>query len=70
MSVESFEGIVENGLIRLPEHLSLPDKTKVFIVVPNEASSVAKIPSPHLVDPSRIVDFEKKIIDENTDASL
>ncbi len=39
MSVLTFEGIVENGQIRLKTGFHLPDKTKVYVVVPDAAKN-------------------------------
>jgi uncharacterized protein (DUF433 family) len=36
MSLATFEGVVEHGQIKLKNGASLPDKAKVYIVVPNE----------------------------------
>ena len=35
MKTMTFEGIVENGQIKLPETVHLPDHTKVLVVVPD-----------------------------------
>lgn len=35
MSVTTFQGTVENGQVRLPANVSLPEKTKVYVVVPD-----------------------------------
>jgi len=32
MSVTTFEGVVENGQIRLPADICLPEKTKVYVI--------------------------------------
>ena len=34
MKSTTYEAVVENGQIRLPQAVHLPDKTKVFVVVP------------------------------------
>jgi predicted DNA-binding antitoxin AbrB/MazE fold protein len=34
MKVTSFEATVENGVIKLPEHVQLPEKTRVYVVIP------------------------------------
>jgi predicted DNA-binding antitoxin AbrB/MazE fold protein len=48
--VATFEGIVENGRIRLPAEVDLPEKTKVYVVIPGfETTSAAYIGSPRLV---------------------
>jgi hypothetical protein len=36
MSLATFEGVIEHGQIKLKNGASLPDKAKVYIVVPNE----------------------------------
>ncbi len=33
MSVTTFQGIVENGQVRLPADVNLPEKAKVYVVV-------------------------------------
>ncbi len=35
MSVTTFQGIIENGQVRLPANIVLPEKAKVYIVVPD-----------------------------------
>ncbi|MFQ5611298.1 MAG: hypothetical protein ACE5H9_04105 [Anaerolineae bacterium] len=71
MSVVTFEGIVENGQIRLKTDVRLPDKTMVYIVVPGiEVEQVASIHTPRLVHPEQINDFKLEIIEESSDASL
>ncbi len=35
MPVTTFQGTVENGQVRLPANVSLPEKTKVYVVVPD-----------------------------------
>jgi len=35
MKTTTYEGTVENGQIKLPETVHLPDHTKVFVVVPD-----------------------------------
>jgi hypothetical protein len=71
MKVTTFEGIIENGQIRLPANVRLPEKTKVYVVVPDvETSSTAYVGSPHLAHPEQARDFEKQVIEETNDASL
>ncbi len=36
MSVTTFEGVVENEQIRLAADVSLPEKAKVFVIIPTE----------------------------------
>lgn len=71
MSVTTIEGVVENGQIRLPTSVRLPEKAKVYVVVPDvEVPSIAYVGSPRLVHPEQAADFRKEIVEENRDTSL
>lgn len=67
MQVATFEGIVENGQIRLTEDVKLPESAKVYVVVPNLEKRTAKIMSPRLVDKEKLKDFEREIIEIEDD---
>ena len=59
MSVTTFEGIVEHNQIRLKPNVRLPDKTKVYVVVPDiRVEQVARIFSPRLAYPAQVSDFK------------
>jgi len=71
MAVLTFEGIVENGQIRLRDKVTLPEHTKVYVVIPDvETAPQAHIYSPRLVHPAQAVDFAKQIIEVSADAEL
>ena len=71
MGVRTFEGIVENGQIRLPATVRLPERAKVYVVIPDiEVQTVAYIASPRLVHPEQAVDFKKELLQEPPDAGL
>lgn len=71
MAISTFEGIVENGQIRLRNKVNLPEKTRVFVVIPDfEATPKARVHSPHLVHPEQAVDFTKQIVEVSADAEL
>lgn len=72
MKVATFEGFVENGQIRLPINIRLPEKAKVYVVVPDlEVPSVSYIGSPRLVHSEQAADFEKKeIVEDGLNARL
>jgi len=71
MRVTTFEGIVENGQIRLPATVRLPERAKVYVVIPDvEIQTVAYIGSPRLVHPEQAADFKKEVVEELPDASL
>lgn len=71
MSVITFEGVVENGQIRLKANVLLPDKTKVYVVVPDiQVEQVVHIFTPRLAHPEQAVDFKMEIVEELPDAAL
>jgi hypothetical protein len=68
MSILTLEGTVENGQIRLAGDVHLPEKTRVFIVVPDwRASKEARLYSPHLVHPEQAADFKLEVIESEGD---
>jgi hypothetical protein len=71
MGVTTVEGVVENGQIRLPATVRLPERTKVYVVIPDvEVQAVAYIGSPRLVHPEQAADFQKEVLEEPSDADL
>ncbi|MFL6276890.1 MAG: hypothetical protein ACJ74G_17020 [Blastocatellia bacterium] len=71
MKITSFESVIENGQIRLPADLHLPEKAKVYVIVPDvEMQQIAVIHSPRLAHPEQAEDFKKEIFEEPSDASL
>ena len=71
MGVTTFEGIVEKGQIRLPATVKLPERAKVYVVIPDaEVQAIAYIGSPRLVHPEQAADFRKEVIEELPDASV
>ena len=71
MGVATFEGIVENGQIRLPAAVRLPERAKVYDIIPDvEVQTVAYIGSPRLVHPEQAADFQKEVFEEPSDADL
>jgi hypothetical protein len=71
MRVTTVEGTVENGQIRLPADVRLPENAKVYVVVPGVQERAAFfIGSPRLAHPEQAVDFEKEVVEEGPDAVL
>ncbi|HEX3556404.1 MAG TPA: hypothetical protein VIA62_24555 [Thermoanaerobaculia bacterium] len=71
MKVATFEGFVENGQIRLPVSIRLPEKAKVYVVVPDlEVPSIPYIGSPRLVHPAQAADFKKEVVEDGQNAGL
>lgn len=71
MNIATIEGVVENGQIRLLDKMTLPEKARVFVVIPElRAVSTARIYSPRLLHPEQAVDFAKELIEVTVDAQL
>ena len=71
MKITTFEATVENGVIKLPENVQLPEKTRVYIVIPGvDLQPLYYVGSPRLVRPEQASDFEKEVIEEYKDAGL
>ncbi len=71
MTIPTFEGIVENGQIRLRDNVTLPENSRVYIVVPAlESIEPARAPSPRLVHPEQAHDFAKQILEVSGDAEV
>lgn len=67
MNVATFEGIVEQGLIRLKNGASLPDKVRVYIVVPDlEGTNQAASRTPALAHPEQAGDFKMEMVEEQS----
>jgi len=64
MSVTSFEGIVENGRIRLEPAVQLPENTRVYVLVPNlPTMPTARVSSPRLLHPEQAGDFTMEVVE-------
>ncbi len=62
MSIVTFEGIVEQGQIRLKSNVRLPENTRVFVVVPDvQVEKVAHIFTPRLARREDATDFEMEV---------
>jgi hypothetical protein len=71
MSVTTIEAIVENGQIRLPSSVRLPEKARVYVLIPDvKIPSASYIGSPRLAHPEQAADFRKEVVEESPDASL
>ena len=71
MSIPTFEGIVENGTIRLRGDVKLPENTRVFVVIADfESGPRAHVRSSRLVHPEQASDFAKEVIEVAPDAEL
>ena len=71
MSIKAYEGIVELGQIKLKEKVRLPDKTRVYVVIPNFiVEGIAHIATPRLANSEEVTDFKMELIEEPSDAGL
>ena len=65
MSVATYEGIVEDGQIRLKSDVQLPERTRVYVVVPDDQIEQAgHIFSPRLIHREQVVDFQMEVIED------
>lgn len=82
MSFATYQGIVENNQIHLPEGVVLPEQATVYVVVPESvpeppdvvleprrsSQPPPRIRSPRLAHPEQAVDFVKEVYPEDDDA--
>jgi hypothetical protein len=71
MSVQAYEGIVENGRIKLADDAVLPEHTRVYVVVSQWGDEAkARIYSPRLAHPEQAGEFAKQVIEMRDDAGI
>ena len=62
MSVTTFEGVIENGQIRLPAGVMLPEQKVVYVIVPGSDAPLERAHAGfHLADPADAAKFEMKV---------
>ena len=71
MKVTTYEGRVENGQVRLSDPVRLPEKAKVYVIVPETAElNQVRILSPRLANPVQAAEFAMEVTEEPRDAGL
>jgi hypothetical protein len=71
MSIRTIEGVVEDGKIRLPADVCLPEKARVYVIIPSAViPQPASIASPRLVKPEQAKDFKMEVIEGTPNASV
>ena len=71
MAIQTLEGIVENGRIRLEDDVTLPEHTKVYVIIPEfKSGRPVRIMSPRLAHPEQAADFVLQVIEVPPDAEL
>ena len=67
----TYEGIIENGRVTLPPNTDIPDKTRVYVLVPDaETQLTLSVASPRLVHQEQAKDFEMQVTEDTADASV
>ena len=61
MTVLTLEGLVENGQVRLLDGAVLPDRTRVYVVVPGAEQKMPRIWSPRLADRQEASQFTMEV---------
>ena len=63
MSVTTYEGVVEDGRIKLSEDVLIPESTRVYVVVPDARDQPGpyRISSPRLASPADASDFVMQV---------
>ena len=71
MRETTVEGTIENGQVKLPANVRLPENAKVLVIIPGvEQQPPLYIGSPRLAHPEQAADFEKEVIEESPDGGL
>ena len=71
MKVTTFEGVVENGRIRLSADVDLPEKATVHVVVTElGVPQGIYLGSPRLAHREQAADFAKIVVEEAGDAGV
>lgn len=70
MSVTTYEATVENGQIKLPGTVCLPEHARVYVLVPGQEAPTLHVMSPRLAHPQQAPDFVKEVSEEPSDAGL
>jgi hypothetical protein len=62
MKIATYEDTVESGQIKLSEPVRLPERAKVYVVVPGALEALRfHLASPRLARPEHAVDFMKEV---------
>jgi hypothetical protein len=72
MSVATVEAVVENGQIKLPPNVHLPERARVFVVVPDTVIPVppSLIASPRLAHPEQLGGNRGAVVMPSYDSTL
>ncbi|MDQ3652125.1 MAG: hypothetical protein M3458_18005 [Acidobacteriota bacterium] len=71
MEVLTIEANVNNGQIKLPSDVNLPEHDRVYVVVPDmKTEPTAHLFSPRLKNPNQAAEFEVQVIEESSNVGF
>lgn len=71
MRETTVEGTIENGQVKSPADVRLPEHAKVLVIIPGvDEQAALYIGSPRLAHPEQAADFEKEVIEESPGVGL
>ena len=71
MTITTYEGVVEKGKIRLQVGVRLPEKAKVFVIIPDmRLEKTGRVLTPRLKNLAQTNDFKMEVCEDEPDASL
>ena len=71
MRIKTYEGMIENGQVRLTEDAYIPDNTKVYVIVPaGDFGGRVRLASPSLAHADQAAAFTKEVEEEPSDAPM
>ncbi|WKZ46644.1 MAG: hypothetical protein QY306_12575 [Anaerolineales bacterium] len=63
MALTTYEGVVEKGKIRLKTGVRLPEKAKVYVIVPEaQAKKSVRVQTPRLLHRKQASDFKMMVV--------
>ncbi len=66
MKVATYEATIEEGRVKLPDNVHLPERAIVYVVVPGVEEVISrKIHSPRLARPEQSIEFLKEVVKED-----
>jgi hypothetical protein len=67
----TYQGIIENGRVTLPPNSYIPEKTRVFVLVPGaETEADWYVASPRLAHPEQAEDFKMQVSEYTKDDGI
>ncbi len=65
MSIKAYEGFIKNGRVELTANVRLPEKTRVYVIIPvAQAERTVRAQSPRLANPEEAIDFEMEVTED------